>query len=116
MNFLSFQTLLHKNSILLKIKVSYEFFKIKVGILYIGVHRHLFMSKCVLKSDKNQLTSADIGPKFVNLVEIKHMGHVFHSVLGTELEFEGKNNNFSKSNNTSKILSNFKNLTLMTIF
>ena len=47
-----------------------------------------------LKSDENQLTSADIGLEFVNLVEIKHMGHVFHSVLGTELKFEGKNNNF----------------------
>ena len=25
------------------------------------------------------------------------MGHVFYSLLGTELEFEGKNNNFSKN-------------------
>ena len=69
-----------------------------------------------LKTDKNQLTSADIGLEFVNLVEIKHMGHVFHSVLGTELEFDSKNNNFSKTNNTSKMSSNFKNLTKMTIF
>ena len=69
-----------------------------------------------LKSNGNQLTSADIGLEFVNLVEIKHMGHVFYSVLGTELEFEGKNNNLSKTNNTSKLSSNFKNLTKMTIF
>ena len=45
-----------------------------------------------LKSDENQLTSADIGLKFVNLLKIKHMGHFFHSVLSTELEFEGENN------------------------
>ena len=70
----------------------------------------------LLKSDKNQLTSADIGLEFVNLVEMKDMRHVFHSFLDTELEFEGKNNNFSKTNNTSKMSSNCKNLTKMTIF
>ena len=43
---------------------------------------------------KNQLTPADIGPEFANLVQIKHMRHVFHSVLGLELEFEGKNKKF----------------------
>ena len=45
---------------------------------------------------KNQLTPADIGPEFANLVEIKHMGHVFRSVLGPELEFEVKNIFFQK--------------------
>ena len=49
-----------------------------------------------LKSNWNQLTWADIGPEFANLTKIKHMGHVFHSVLGPEFEFEGKNNNFTK--------------------
>ena len=47
-----------------------------------------------LKSNGNQLTSADIGPEFASLAKIKHMGHVFHSVLAPELEFEDKNNNF----------------------
>ena len=49
-----------------------------------------------LKSDENQLTSADIGLEYVNLVEIKHMGHLFHLVLDPELKFEGKNKDFSK--------------------
>ena len=43
-----------------------------------------------LKSDENQLTPADIGLEHVNLVKIKHMGHLFHLVLDPELEFEGK--------------------------
>ena len=49
-----------------------------------------------LKSIKNQLTSADIGLEYVNLVEIKHMGYLFHSVLAPELKFEGKSKLFSK--------------------
>ena len=49
-----------------------------------------------LKSNGNQLTSADIGPEFANLTKIKHMGHVFHSILGPEFEFEGKIYNFIK--------------------
>ena len=64
-----------------------------------------------LKSNGNQLTSADIGPEFANLFKIKHMRHVFHSVLGPELEFEGKNKIFPKTSNTSKISSNPKSLT-----
>ena len=38
-----------------------------------------------LKSDENQLTPADIGLEHVNLVEIKHMGHLFRLVLDPEL-------------------------------
>ena len=49
-----------------------------------------------LKSNKNQLTSADIGLEYVNLVEIIHMGHLFHLVLDPELEFEGKNKEIFK--------------------
>ena len=57
----------------------------------------IFSSQNVLlKSKGYQLTSADIGPEFANLTKIKHMGHVFHLVLGPEFEFEGKNNNFTK--------------------
>ena len=60
------------------------------------VCRLLFVSKCVLKSNGNQLTSADIGLEFANLKKIKHMRHVFLSVLVPEFEFEGKNKNFPK--------------------
>ena len=49
------------------------------------------------KSNGNQLTSADIGPEFANLTKIKHTGHVFHSILGPEFEFEGINNNITKN-------------------
>ena len=49
-----------------------------------------------LKSNGNQLTSVDIGPEFANLTKIKHIWHVFHSILGPEFEFEDKNNNFPK--------------------
>ena len=64
----------------------------------------------LLKSNGYQLTSADIGPEFANLVKIKHMSHVFHSDLGPELEFED-NLFFQKTSNTSKISSNSKSLT-----
>ena len=47
-----------------------------------------------LKSDENQLTSADIELEYVNLVEIKCTGHLFHLVLDPELEFDGKNDSF----------------------
>ena len=51
----------------------------------------LLVSKLFLKSIKYQLKSADFGLEFGILIEIKHMGHVFHSILGLEFEFEGKN-------------------------
>ena len=70
----------------------------------------------LLKSNGYQLTLADIGPKSANLAKIKQMRHVFHSVLGFELEFEGKNKIFPKTSNTSKISSNPKSLTKMNIF
>ena len=39
------------------------------------------------------MTSADIGPEFAKLTKIKHMGHVFNSVLGPEFEFEDRKKN-----------------------
>ena len=57
-----------------------------------------------------------IGLEFDNLVKIKHMWYVFHSVIGPELEFEGKDNCFSKTRNTSKISLNLIILTKMNIF
>ena len=60
------------------------------------LNRELLVSKLFLKSIKNQLTSADFGLEFGILIRIKHMGHVFHSLIGTELEFESKNKTFSK--------------------
>ena len=71
----------------------------------------MFIFSCqnvFLKSDTNQLTSADIGLEFVNLVEIKDMRHVFYSFLNTELEFEGKNNNFSKNKQHFKNVIKFQ--------
>ena len=69
-----------------------------------------------LKSNGNQLTSADIGPEFANLTKIKHMGHVFHSVLGPEFEFEGKNNNFTKKFIYVKLLGFDEILEVLLVF
>ena len=62
-----------------------------------GQDRYLWMEKCTkssrsqsewlfcscqnvcLKSNGNQLTSADIGLEFANSIKIKHTGHEFHS-------------------------------------
>ena len=69
-----------------------------------------------LKSNRNQLTSADIGPEFANLTKIKHMGHVFHSVLGPEFEFEGQNNNFKKKFTYVKLLGFDEILEVLLVF
>ena len=61
-----------------------------------------------LKSNGNQLTSADIELEFANLKKIKHMRHVFLSVLVPEFEFEDKNNNFLKMSSTFKISWNLQ--------
>ena len=69
-----------------------------------------------LKSNGNQLTSADIGPEFANLLKIKHMGHVFHSVLGSKFEFEGQNNNFKKKFTYVKLLGFDEILEVLLVF
>ena len=61
-----------------------------------------------LKSKENQLTSADIGLEFANLKKIKHLRHVFLSVLVLEFEFEDKNNNFWKMSSIFKISWNLQ--------
>ena len=61
-----------------------------------------------LKSNENQSTSADIGPEFANLVKIKHMRHVFLSVLVSELEFEDKNTICWKISSIFKISRNLQ--------
>ena len=55
------------------------------------LNRQLLVSKLFQKSVEDQLTSADFGLEFGILIKIKHMGHVSHSILGLEFEFEGKN-------------------------
>ena len=55
------------------------------------------MPNVFFKSNGYQLTAANIEHKFANLTKIKHIGHVFHSILGLEFEVEDKNYNFTKS-------------------
>ena len=73
-----------------------------------AVNGHLFMSKIIFEIQRR---SADIEPEFANLVKIKCMRHIFHSVLCPDHEFEGKNKILAKTSNTYKISSNPKSLT-----
>ena len=42
----------------------------------------------ILKSQNNQLKSADIGHEFGFLIKTKHVGHDSHSILVPEFEFD----------------------------
>ena len=79
-----------------------------------AINEHLFMSKCVFEI---QRITADISWHQTRICQYgKHMRHVFLSVLSPELEFEGKNNFFPKTSNTSKISSNPKHWHRWTFF
>ena len=52
-----------------------------------------------MKSQNNQLKSADIGHEFCVLTKTKHVGHDSHSILVPEFEFDHDVLKFSKTQN-----------------
>ena len=56
-----------------------------------------------MKSQNNQLKSADFGHEFCVLTKTKHVGHDSHSILVPEFEFDHDILKFSK-------IQNFQNL------
>ena len=57
-----------------------------------------------MKSQNNQLKSADIGHKFCVLTKTKHVGHVSHSIFVPEFEFDHNNSKFSKTQNFQNLV------------
>ena len=58
---------------------------------------NFYQKGVILKSQNNQLTSADIGHEFCVLTKTKHVGHVSHSILVPEFEFDHKILKFLKT-------------------
>ena len=57
-----------------------------------------------MKSQNNQLKSADIGHGFCVLTKTKHVGHVSHSIFVPEFEFDHNNLKFSKTQNFQNLV------------
>ena len=57
-----------------------------------------------MKSQNNQLKSADIGHEFGVLTKTKHVGHVSHSIFVPEFEFDHNNLKFSKTQNFQNLV------------
>ena len=57
-----------------------------------------------MKSQNNQLKSADIGHEFCVLTKTKHVGHVSHSIFVPEFEFDHNNLKFSKTQNFQNLM------------
>ena len=63
-----------------------------------------------MKSQNNQLKSADIGHKFCVLTKIKHVGHDSHSVLVPEFEFDHDILKFLKIQNFQNLVKQSKQI------
>ena len=66
-----------------------------------------------MKSQNNQLKSADIGHEFCVLTKTKHVGHVSHSIFVPEFEFDHNILKFLKTQkfqNKENIRSNFQEI------
>ena len=57
-----------------------------------------------MKSQNNQLKSADIGHEFCVLTKTKHVGHVSHSIFVPEFELDHNNLKFLKTQNFQKLM------------
>ena len=57
-----------------------------------------------MKSQNNQLKSADIGHEFGVLTKTKHVGHVSHSIFVPEFELDHNNLKFSKTQNFQNLM------------
>ena len=63
-----------------------------------------------MKSQNNQLKSADIGHGFCVLTKTKHVGHVSHSILVPEFEFDHDILNFLKMQNFQNLVEQSKQI------
>ena len=57
-----------------------------------------------MKSQNNQLKSADIGHEFGVLTKTKHVGHDSHSIFVPEFELDHNNLKFLKTQNFQNLL------------
>ena len=57
-----------------------------------------------MKSQNNQLKSADIGHEFCVLTKTKHVGHDSHSILAPEFEFDHDILKISKTKNFQNLV------------
>ena len=57
-----------------------------------------------MKSQNNQLKSADFGCEFCVLTKTKHVGHDSHSIFVPECEFDHNNLKFSKTQNFQNLM------------
>ena len=63
-----------------------------------------------MKSQNNQLKSADIGHEFCVLTKTNHVGHVSHSIFVPEFEFDHNNLKFSKTQNFQNLVESAWNV------
>ena len=63
-----------------------------------------------MKSQNNQLKSADIGHEFCVLTKTKHVGHDSHSILVPELEFDHDILKFLKIQNFQNLVEQSKQI------
>ena len=78
---------------------SNKYVKNKLGVICTPDYRQLLRKRVILKSQNNQLKSADIGHEFCVLTKTKHVGHDFHSILVPEFKFDLDILKFSKTQN-----------------
>ena len=109
MVFLSFLTSLNKKQLCPKVKVTNIIIENKSGPLYMVTNRHFFVLRPFLKTIEKTADTSWLWTWIWYFIKIKHMGHVFHSILDLEFEFEGKIYNFMKM----WISRNFKIKTLI---
>ena len=62
--------------------------KNKIGVICTHDYGQLLKKGVILKSQNNQLKSADFGHEFCVLTKTKHVGHDSHSILVPEFEFD----------------------------
>ena len=65
-----------------------ELSKTKLGSFIHLILGNFYQKGVILKSQNNQLTSADIGHEFCVLPKTKHVGHDSHSILVPEFELD----------------------------
>ena len=71
---------------------------------------NFYQKGVILKSQNNQLTSADIGHEFCVLTKTKHVGHNSHSILVPEFEFDHDILKFLKIQNFQNLVEQSKQI------
>ena len=67
-----------------------------------------------MKSQNNQLKSADIGHGFCVLTKTEHVGHVSHSIFVPEFEFDHNNLKFLKTQSFQNLVESTSTVFLKT--